>query len=298
MFYRYLATGCTFMDLQYSFRIASTTIGKIVRDVCRNIWIHMKDMCMEQLTEDKWKDIINGFKKNAQFPNCLGAVDGKHIRIIQPAQSGSSYYNYKNYFSIILLAVCDSNHMFTFVDIGSYGRHADSTIFEESCLYKMLQEKKLNIPPPSAISQNGPLLPNVFIGDEAFSLQENLMRPYGGKNLPEKKKIFNYRLSRARRYIECTFGILANKWRIFHRPLNVNVDFAVDIVKSSCVLHNYVKQRDGNKFEDTFEGLPYSIIHSTQQVRPGGPMLTTIREEFANYFVSEEGKLDWQWNMI
>lgn len=78
--------------------------------------------------------------------------------------------------------------MFTFVDIGSYGRHADSTIFEESCLYKMLQEKKLNIPPPSAISHNGPLLPNVFIGDEAFSLQEYLMRPYGGKNLPEKKK--------------------------------------------------------------------------------------------------------------
>lgn len=76
---------------------------------------------MEQLTEDKWKDIINGFqkKKNAKFPNCLGAVDGKHIRIIQ-CESGSSYYNYKNYILIILLAVCDSNYMFTFVDIGSW----------------------------------------------------------------------------------------------------------------------------------------------------------------------------------
>lgn len=71
--------------------------------------------------------------------------------------------------------------------------------------------------------------------------------------------------------------------------IDVSVDFAVDIVKSSCVLHNYVKQRDGNKFEDTFEGLPHSIIHSTQQVRPGGPMLTTIREELSKYFLSEEG---------
>lgn len=138
-------------------------------------------------TEDKWKNIINGFKKTAKFPNCLGAVDGKHIRIIQPAQSGSSLYNYKNYFSIILLAVCDSYYMFNFVDIGSYGRHPDSTIFEESCLYKMLQEKKFNLPPSSAISQNGSLLPNEFIGDKAFSLQKNLMRPYGGKIFQRKK---------------------------------------------------------------------------------------------------------------
>lgn len=286
------------MDLQYSFRIAATTIGGIVRDVCKNIWMYMKDVCIAPLTEDRWKETINGFKKTAQFPNCLGAVDGKHIRIIKPAQSGSAYYNYKNYFSIILLAVCDSNYMFTFVDIGSYGRHGDSTIFEESTFYKRLLEKKLNIPSPSSISQNGPVLPNVFVGDEAFSLQENLLRPYGGNNLPEQKRVFNYRLSRARRFIECTFGILANKWRIFHRPLNVDVEFAVDIIKAACVLHNFVKQRDGHKFEDTFEGLPNSIIESTQNVRRGGPMLTTIREEFANYFVTEEGKLDFQWNMI
>lgn len=147
------------MDLQYSFRIAATTIGGIVRDVCENIWIHMKDMCMVPLTEDRWKEIINGFMKTAQFPNCLGAVDGKHIRIIKPAGRGSAYYNYKKYFSVILMAVCDSNYMFTFVDIGSYGRHADSTIFEESTFYKSLLEKKLNIPAPSSISRNGPVLP-------------------------------------------------------------------------------------------------------------------------------------------
>ncbi|KAH9639508.1 hypothetical protein HF086_004334 [Spodoptera exigua] len=127
-------------------------------------------------------------------------------------------------------------------------------------------------------------------GDEAFSLQENLLRPYGGKNLPEQKRVFNYRLSRARRFIECTFGIFANKWRIFHRPLNVDVEFAVDIIKAACVLHNYVKQRDGHKFEDTFESLPNSIIETTQNVRRGGPMLTTVREEFANYFGKGIGK--------
>lgn len=135
--------------------------------------------------------------QTAQFPNCLGAVDGKHIRIIKPAQSGS-YYNYIKYFSIILMAVCDSNYMFTFVDVGSYGRHADSTL---STFNKRLMENKLNKPAPSSISRNGPVLPNVFVGDEAFSLQKKLLRPYGRNNLPEQKRVFNYRLSRARRFI-------------------------------------------------------------------------------------------------
>nr|CAH7767050.1 unnamed protein product [Callosobruchus chinensis] len=55
--------------------------------------------------------------------------------------------------------------------------------------------------------------------DEAFGISKNLMRAYPGSNLTVPKRIFNYRLCRARRYVECSFGILSNKWRIFHRPL-------------------------------------------------------------------------------
>ena len=50
--------------------------------------------------------------------------------------------------------------------------------------------------------------------------------------------------------MECAFGILSNKWRIFQRPLNVSLDFAVDIVKACVVLHNFVRENDGYKFED------------------------------------------------
>lgn len=48
----------------------------------------------------------------------------------------------------------------------------------------------------------------VIVADEAFGMTENLMRPYGGKMLSYEKKIFNYRLTLARRYVECTFGIM------------------------------------------------------------------------------------------
>ena len=63
--------------------------------------------------------------------------------------------------------------------------------------------------------------------------------------------MYNYRLCRARRHVECAFGIFSNKRRIFQRPLNVSPDFAaVDIVKTCVVLHNFVRERDGYKIED------------------------------------------------
>jgi hypothetical protein len=250
------------------------------------------------MSEENWMKIARGFLERANFPNCIGAIDGKHIRIIKPKDSGSLYYNYKSYFSIVLLAVCDTDYMFIFVDIGSYGRHSDSTIFQDSAFYQGLRENTLNIPPPAQITDHGKLLPHIFVADEAFSLSENVLRPYGGKNLTVKKRIFNYRLSRARRFIECSFGILANKWRIFHRPLDVSVDFAIDIVKACCILHNFVRARDGYKFTDTLSVAGLEDIISRNVSQQGGRLLNSIRDNFADYFLSDEGKLEWQCDCI
>lgn len=93
--------------------------------------------------------------------------------------------------------------------------------------------------------------PFVIVADEAFGLSKNILRTYARNNLNYKKKFFNYRLSRARRNIECSFGILSNKFRIFHKPMNVNVELAVCIVKACCILHNFIRVRDGFNFENT-----------------------------------------------
>lgn len=216
---------------------------------------------MAEPNKDTRKKIAIDFERSANFPNCIGAIDGKHIRITMPKDSGSLYYNYKNFLSVVLLALCDANYCFIFIDIGSYGKSSDFAIFKNSVFYKRLIQKSLQIPNPTPISNIDPTpLPYVIVGDEAFGLAENLMRPYGGKSLTYEKRIFNYRLSRARRNIECTFGILENKWRIFHRPINVNIDFAEDIIKTCCVLHNFVRKRDSMQFEDTLYTAPMSNL--------------------------------------
>ncbi|XP_025195888.1 protein ALP1-like [Melanaphis sacchari] len=297
---RYLATGCSLKELHYNFRIGKSTASEIVRTVCKSIWCILKEKCIPIPDKNTWITIAEEFKTRANFPNCIGAVDGKHIRVIKPERSGSLYMNYKHFFSIGLLAIADTNYRFIYVDIGSFGKDSDSTIFRNSLLWEKLEKNHLNIPAPTPSNTFPEIdisLPYAFVGDEAFGLDKHLLRPYSGTHLPVKKKVFNYRLTRARRYIECTFGILSNKWRILHRPIDVKVDFAVDIVKCCCVLHNFVRDRDGFIYDDTLtiNGLEdFSDIENITTNRNQN----RYREALSNYFMSNEGQLSWQMDKI
>jgi len=164
-------------------------------------------------------------------------------------------------------------------------------------LYTKLIEKTLNITEPRPITDNDEIkLPYVIVADEAFGMLENLMRPFGGNLLSHEKKIYNYRHTLARRYIECTFGIMSNKWRILHRPLDVNIEFAQDIVKAICVLHNYVRIRDGNSYEETLFTAPLSNLTSSTTGR-AIRVAENVRVKFMNYF-NNEGSIEWQNRMI
>lgn len=215
-----------------------------------------------------------------------------------PPNSGSDYYNYKAYFSVVLMAVADADYCFSFVDIGACGKFSDANIFQNSTLGKKLQEHKLNIPEHRKLpfDESGELMPFVFVGDEAFAVSSHVLRPYPNRFLTAKKRIFNYRLCRTRRMIECTFGIIASKWRLFQRSLDVQVDFAIDIIKSACVLHNFVRKRDGYKFEDllyqeSLDKLPVQGVRGTTEG-------IQARDYFATYFTSPQGSLSWQYDKI
>jgi len=109
------------------------------------------------------------------------------------------------------------------------------------------------LPEPKALLNTDiPSLPYVFIGNEAFSLNTNFLKPYLKNNLNKQRQDFNRRLCRARRIVECTFGILSNKWRIFHTSMTITPDFAMLVTKAACVLHNFVHARNGYCFEDSY----------------------------------------------
>ena len=53
------------------------------------------------------------------------AIDCKHIAIESVPDSGSFYFNYKGYNSIVLIASVDANYTFIYVDIGLNERISD-----------------------------------------------------------------------------------------------------------------------------------------------------------------------------
>ncbi|XP_029157964.1 protein ALP1-like [Nylanderia fulva] len=237
---RWLASGDSMTSLSYAFRIAQCTLSQIIPETCQAIWISLQEKVMIDPTEENWNTIARDFEAICQFPNCIGAIDGKHVIIQAPPRSSSCYYNYKGNHSINLLAVSDAKNRFVIVDIGAEGRQSDGGVFENSGLPYILETNALHIPLPRRLNDTDLEFPYVLLGDEAFPLSTYMMRPYprsGRLNI--SRKIFNYRLSRARRTVECAFGILVARWRIYRQPIIANTSTVVKAVQATIVLHNF-----------------------------------------------------------
>lgn len=217
------------------------------------------------------------------------------------------------------MAVCDAQYKFIFVDIGASGRNNDSGVFRRSEFGKRIISKcdSLHIPNDAALPGSTIMAPYCFVGDEAFPLLTNIMRPYPGRRttvLSHDKNVFNYRLSRARRVVENAFGILSSRWRIFRKPIIASRPTVVNIIKSTVCLHNWLKiksnssyQYFGNDFVDHYTQNGDLVLGewrgeaNNDGLRNVGRMgsnnpagdAVLVRNRFASYFTNDN-VLPWQ----
>nr|XP_022911495.1 protein ANTAGONIST OF LIKE HETEROCHROMATIN PROTEIN 1-like [Onthophagus taurus] len=145
---RYLASGATYEDLKFLTAIAPQTIGKIVIETCEAIISTLKEYIQMPRNEEAWKEIASNFNSRWNFPNCLGAIDGKHVAIKKPGNSGSHYFNYKKTHSIVLMLIADANYEIIMADIGSNGRISDGGVFTATNFYERLEENRVKLPDP------------------------------------------------------------------------------------------------------------------------------------------------------
>lgn len=272
-------------------------------------------------TNEAWKQISQEFNDIWNFPFCIGALDGKHVAIRPPPQSGSYYFTYKHTFSIVLLALVDANYKFVFVDIGTNGRVSDGGVFRNSALSSALETNCMNVPGPQMLPSGTVPVPHLIVADDAFPLKPYIMKPYSRRNMTYGERIFNYRLSRARRIVENAFGILSNRFRVFMKPIGLSPANVEHVVLATCSLHNFLRGRSNTRNVYLPSGM-VDYEDETHHVIPGrwrqdeagkgdmwsglgpqsGPCYArdakAVRDEFCRYFQSQEGSVSWQDNMI
>ncbi|GFR92459.1 protein ANTAGONIST OF LIKE HETEROCHROMATIN PROTEIN 1 [Elysia marginata] len=228
----YLATGRSFEDLKFFTRISAQSLGHIIPGTCRAIYETLATI--PQAAE--WIEISNMFETKLQFPHSLGAVDGKHVTISPPPDSGSYFYNYKGFHNLVLMAIANENYEFIYVHFGTNGRVSDNGVIACTSFYKMLKQGNLNL---QEHTPEG--FPFVFVGDEAFALRLDFLKPFYSRLLNDQRRIFNYRLSRARRVVENTFGILVARFGVLKSRICLSPEKIDDVVMACCVLHNFLR---------------------------------------------------------
>lgn len=259
---------------------------------------------------------VDEFNNKWNFPNCFGALDGKHVVMCAPPNSGSMYFNYKGTHSIVLMALADANYKIIYMDAGCKGRISDGGVFNQCTLSAALARNTLNIPPARPLTENGPPVPHVIVADDAFALRPYIMKPYPLRNLSGPQRIYNYRLSRARRVVENLFGIMSARFRVLLKPINLDEKKTTQIVLAISALHNfllteadarYATPSDFDREADDGEIIPgrwrgevngeIQALHIEHDRNPPTDA-KRIQNIFKDHFVSSAGEVPWQYGRI
>ena len=313
----YLATGQAYRSgSKFLFRVAHNTISLFIVDVCKAIQAEYSGEVMPfPRTKEAWEAIATEFQRRWQFPHTIGALDGKHIAIRCPPKSGSYYYNYKGYYSIILMALADADYKFIWVEIGANGAASDSQIFNDCDLQEVILDGTIQMPDdkPLAGDAETDTLPYYIVGDNAFALQTWLMKPYAIRNQTDEQWIFNYRLSRARRVVENTFGIMTQRFQCLLTTMKQLPHNVRSIIQACTVLHNLIRIRYPQMpagfvdYEDEAHNMiPGSwrsegLTQDMDQVLTGNVGSRRAKKQrilLTHYVNSDAGSVPWQWEML
>lgn len=171
------------------------------------IWKKLSPTHLRAPSPAEVNQLAKEFYEKWKFPNCVGAIGGKYIRILDPSTDTTK--------KTILNAVVDANFRF----LTAYFERKRSA--DESFVKNMFNIGGMQCLPGTEV-----MLPLFVIGNEAYPLKPNLMKPYPLKAsfMCLDKDRFNDRLKQARVPVDCAFEILTEKWKIFTAPFTIGLE--------------------------------------------------------------------------
>lgn len=219
-----------------------STVHAIVTQVCASIIENLWQECITKNmpeSEDDFLRKMEDMNNRWQFPFCWAAIDGCHIPIKCPpggAEACKEYHNFKNFYSIVLMAMVDSSYRFIWGSCGFPGNSHDAVIFQSTGLWENIKEHSFI--PDIGQKVADVTIPPLIIGDSAFPFQPWLLKPYTNAVLTAKQRYFNYRLSRARMVTEGAYGQLKGRWRVLLRRNESGPHEAKTATLTCMTLHN------------------------------------------------------------
>ena len=191
-------------------------------------------------SEDEIRHVMGKFGEEWQFPYAFAAADGSHLPIECPnggAQGMKQHFNFKGFYSIVLMALVDAEYRFIWASVGAPGNTHDSTLLQSTDLWRKIVEGGFI---PNVAQKIDVEISSLILGDGTFPLRTFLMKPHEDAVLPHNKRYFNFRHSRARLVTE---GRLKSRFRVLYRKCECNKETVKLYGLAFVVFHNICIER-------------------------------------------------------
>ncbi|CAC5398924.1 HARBI1 [Mytilus coruscus] len=226
---RFFATGSFQLVNADVHNISISSVSRISRDgtVC------LKRVCNHNIKmptdRAQLHNMMEGFYSIDDFPNIVGAIDGTHIRITSPLEDEHLYVNRKNYHSINVQGVCDSNMKFLNIVAKWPGSTHDAFIWANSSLSEMFED--------------GTIDHGWLIGDSGYSLRPWLLTPVLNPTTRNQQR-YNASHMKTRSVVERSFGVLKSRFccidasagTLLYKPFKCcDIFIAVAVLNNMCI---------------------------------------------------------------
>ncbi|XP_028175496.1 uncharacterized protein LOC114363847 [Ostrinia furnacalis] len=242
---RHLFTGISLYTLAPIHHVCSSSANNIMYETCNAINDILRPLHMPRPTKDRLKLVAEQYWQKFKFPNCVGVIDERILKGKKKLPRNPKPH-LKKHASYAVHAIVDANYKFLAVDVIGRENIKEET-FCGSDLNRQLRDKEFEFPPPQKLPNSNKILPYVIIGHRNYPLRPYLLRPFLTSNHTVEMKKFNKLLLKTKKTIDYAFRIWFNKWRNYLNQEQVKTTLNTKlVVETLCVLHNVVRDIDGN----------------------------------------------------